>query len=122
MRASLKRLTSSPSSQISPESGRSRPIRCLISTLLPTPEAPMMKNTSPAFTSKLTSRSTCLSPKDLETARKEIIRNCDQATRGGTRWHEATRGRTRLERVWRDQDSEDRARHLTSGRKAVYAL
>ena len=46
---------SSPSSQISPWSGESRPTRCLISTLLPTPEAPMMKSTSPSCTSKLTS-------------------------------------------------------------------
>src|SRR5262252_8361690 len=36
-----------------------------MSTLLPTPDAPMMKKTSPGFTSKLTSSRTLLGPKDF---------------------------------------------------------
>src|SRR5450631_3247081 len=36
-----------------------------MSTLLPTPEAPMMNSTSPSRTSKLTSSKTALGPKDF---------------------------------------------------------
>src|SRR5678810_1140227 len=43
-----------------------------MSTLLPTPEEPMMKNTSPSRTSKLTPSSTTLSPKDFLTLTNEI--------------------------------------------------
>lgn len=71
---SLRRLTSWPSSTISPPSGESRPTRCLMSTLLPTPEAPMMKKTSPRPMSNDTSLSTTLGPKAFLTRRKEITR------------------------------------------------
>src|SRR5262245_57803768 len=45
-----------------------------MSTLLPTPDAPMMKNTSPSCTSKLTPFNTVLGPKAFFTLRNEIIR------------------------------------------------
>src|ERR1019366_7755947 len=57
---------SSPSSQICPLSGDSKPTSCLMRTLLPTPEAPMMKSTSPSWTSKLTSDRTAFDPNALE--------------------------------------------------------
>ena len=43
-----------------------------MSTLLPTPDAPMMKKTSPSFTSKLTPSSTVFGPKDFLMFLKEI--------------------------------------------------
>ncbi len=63
---------SSPSSQISPSSGDRRPTRCLMRTLLPTPEAPMMNSTSPSCTSKLTSERTAFDPNDLQIFRNAI--------------------------------------------------
>src|ERR1051325_7995137 len=43
-------------------------------TLLPTPDAPMMKKTSPSWTSKLTPRRIAFSPKDFLTLTKEITK------------------------------------------------
>ena len=43
-----------------------------MSTLLPTPEAPMMKNTSPSCTSKLTSSRTGFGPKAFRMLRNSI--------------------------------------------------
>src|SRR5690606_3095288 len=60
-----------------------------MSTLLPTPEAPMMKKTSPLPTSKLTSDSTRFEPKDLLMLRKEITkrsREANQDPNPGTAW------------------------------------
>ena len=56
---------SSPSSQISPASGESRPTRCLMRTLLPTPDAPMTKRISPSLTSTFTPERTAFDPNAL---------------------------------------------------------
>src|SRR5439155_12426763 len=82
---SSNRLTSSPSSRMSPAAGRSRPMRCLMSTLLPTPEAPMMKKISPSAMSNDTSWSTAFGPNDWETWRNEIMRGSGEGDEGGAR-------------------------------------
>src|SRR5258706_12623054 len=53
-----------------------------MSTLLPTPEAPMMKKTSPSLTSKLTPLSTVFAPNDFLTFRNEIIDSTEDQVAG----------------------------------------
>jgi hypothetical protein len=73
IRRSSKPEISSPSSHISPLSQERRPTRCLMRTLFPTPDAPMMKNTSPGCTSNETSSRTALGPNALAMFRKRIM-------------------------------------------------
>ena len=52
-----------------------------MSTLLPTPEPPMMTKTSPSWTSKLTPFSTCFGPNDFLMPRNEITWACARMSR-----------------------------------------
>ena len=67
------RTVSSPSTQISPASGRSRPMMFLRSTDLPVPDGPMMALILPLGTSKVMSWSTVWEPNRFVTPRSEMI-------------------------------------------------
>src|ERR1700722_15761764 len=63
----------SPSTQISPRSGRSSPRMFLSNTDFPVPEGPRMAVIRPLGTSKVMSSRTVWEPKDLVTPRREMI-------------------------------------------------
>src|SRR4030042_5796402 len=63
--SSSRRVISTSSMYISPESGLRRPIRCLMRTLLPEPLWPMTTIVSPFSMVRLTPRKTSFGPKDL---------------------------------------------------------
>src|SRR5438874_1366794 len=63
----------SPSTQISPRSGRRSPMMFFRSTDLPVPDGPRMAVMRPFGTSKEMSSSTVCDPKDLVTPRNEMI-------------------------------------------------
>ena len=65
-------LMSRPSISTVPSSGRSRPMTCLSSTLLPPPDAPRIATDSPRKTSRSTPRSTGRPSNDLRRPRTAI--------------------------------------------------
>src|SRR5256885_2284528 len=64
---------SSPSIHTSPEVGLWRPMKCLINTLFPEPERPMIAQVSPLTISRSTPLSTSLPPRVFLSWRTEIM-------------------------------------------------
>src|SRR5260221_10143144 len=67
------RVMSSPSTHTSPVVGLWRPMKCLINTLFPQPEGPMMAQVSPFTISRSTPRSTSFPPRVFRSWRTEIM-------------------------------------------------